>query len=135
MRKHGRFLLAAAAATAALGLTAGPAAAKTINLTIADSNDVQTVQVGDVIRVTLPANQTTPYHWKVTTKPKRSVAKITKAKYVGSTTGVPGSPGKQIYVIKAVGQGRTRMVAEYQEISTGATGGKDSTMVLAIVVR
>jgi predicted secreted protein len=136
MRTHGRLLVAAAATVAALSLSTSVAVAKTINLKIDDTNDVQVVHVGDLIKVSLPANNTTPYHWKITHQPNKKVAKVVKTSYVqGGKSGLAGAPGTQKYVVKAVGKGKTVIVMRYLEISTGVGGGKDSAMDLPIIVK
>jgi predicted secreted protein len=130
-----RPLLAALAAVAALGTAAGPAAAKTVKLNVVDDGAHVKVDKGDTIAISLPSNQTTPYHWVVTTKPKTSVARLTSAKYVGSGSGMPGAGGQQLYTIKATGKGATAFSTQYQEISTGAPGSGRSDFVITITVR
>src|SRR4051812_18760987 len=100
-------LLMPAAALAALALTASPAAAKQVAVTIADTGTTVTVHRGDTIRVALDANETTPYHWVVTRRPRAAVARIVTDRYLPGTSGMPGAPGTQRYTLKATGTGRT----------------------------
>jgi predicted secreted protein len=130
-----RPLLAALAAVTVLGIAAGPAAAKQVKLTIADDGAHVKVDKGDTISIRLDSNQTTPYHWVVTAKPKARVAKVAKAKYVQGGSNLPGAGGTQQYVIKATGKGATAFAAQYQEISTGAPGSGRSDFVITITVR
>jgi predicted secreted protein len=128
-------LLMPAATLAALALTASPAAAKQVALTIADTGTTVTVHRGDTIAIALASNQTTPYHWVVTWRPRPKVARLTSSRYVQGTGGVPGAPGTQRYRLKAAGTGRTTFATEYQEISTGAIGTGKSTFSVTIRVR
>ncbi len=135
MRMSGRLLLAPVVAAVAIGVAASPAAAKQVKLTIADTGKTVSVSKGDTISISLASNQTTPYHWVVTTKPNAKVAKVTKAKYVGAGTGVPGEGGQQQYVIAAKGAGKTSFKTEYQEISSGEVGSGKSTFAITIKVK
>jgi predicted secreted protein len=128
-------LLMPAATLAALTLTASPAAAKQVALTIADTGKTVTVHEGDTIAIALKANQTTPFHWVVTTRPKARVARVVSARYVQGTTGLAGAPGTQRYRLRATGAGRTSFTTEYQEISSGAVGSGPSTFSVTIRVR
>lgn len=130
-----RPLLVALAATAALGIAAHPASAKQVKLTIADDGAHVRINQGDTIAISLPSNQTTPYHWVVTTRPKTSVARVTKAKYVDGASNLPGSGGTQQYTIKGTGKGATSFASQYQEISTAAPGSGRSDFVITITVR
>jgi predicted secreted protein len=130
-----RPLLAALAAVATLGIAAGPAAAKQVKLTITDDGAHVKVDKGDTIAISLPSNQTTPYHWVVTAKPKASVARVTRAKYVQGGSNLPGAGGTQQYTIKATGKGATVFASQYQEISTDAPGSGRSDFVITITVR
>src|SRR5712691_1018210 len=111
-----RRLLLPLAALAAFAVAASPASAKQVKLTIADSGQAVSVHKGDTILVTLASNQTTPFHWAVTTKPKSSVLKVASSKYVAPGQGVPGQGGTQVYKLKATGKGSTTFTAEYVEI-------------------
>src|SRR3954452_19274789 len=135
MRTPGRLLSAAVTAAAVLAVSAGAAAAKNVTLTVADDGAHVKVAKGDTISISLPSNQTTPFHWVVTTKPKPSVAQLTKAQYVQGGSGLPGAGGRQQYVIKATGKGATAFATQYQEISTGAPGSGRSDFVITITVR
>jgi len=135
MRMHGRFLVGPAAALAALAVAAGPAAAKQVKLTIDDTGSTVAVKKGDTISISLASNQTTPYHWKVTTKPKASVARVTRDQYLQSGADRPGAGGTQRYVIKATGKGTTAFATQYQEISTDAVGSGRSDFKIAIKVK
>jgi predicted secreted protein len=130
-----RPILAALAAVATLGIAAAPAAAKQVKLTIADDGAHVKVDKGDTIAISLPSNQTTPFHWLVTTRPKPRVAKLTSAKYVQGGSNLPGAGGAQHYTIKATGTGATAFASQYQEISTGAPGSGRSDFVITITVR
>jgi predicted secreted protein len=130
-----RPVLAALAAVATLGIAAGPAAAKQVKLTIADDGAHVKVDKGDTIAISLPSNQTTPFHWVVTAKPKTRVAKLTNARYVQGGSNLPGAGGTQRYTIKATGTGATAFATQYQEISTGAPGRGRSDFVITITVR
>jgi len=130
-----RVLPVALAAAAALGIAATPAAAKQVKLTIADDGAHVKVDKGDTIAISLPSNQTTPFHWVVTAKPKTRVAKLTSARYVQGGSNLPGAGGTQRYTIKATGTGATAFATQYQEISTGAPGRGRSDFVITITVR
>jgi predicted secreted protein len=130
-----RLALVPAAALAALAVTAVPASAKQVKLSIADTGKTVMVSKGDTIAITLPSNQTTPYHWVIVGKPSTKVAKVTRNQYVGSGSGVPGAPGHQYYTIAAKGTGKTNFTAQYQEISTGEEGTGKSAFSIAIKVR
>jgi predicted secreted protein len=133
-----RRLLIPALALATLSVASAPAAAKQVTLTIADSGHTVTVHRGDTIRVALKANETTPYHWVVTKRPDRSVARVTSARYVqsaGEDGGMVGVGGTQRYTLDAVRAGSTRFVTQYQEISTGEVSGSDSRFAVRIRVR
>lgn len=134
MRMHGRLLLAPVAAAAALAVAAGPAAAKQVNLTIADTGGTVSVKKGDTISITLAANQTTPYHWVVTARPKPSVARVTRSRYIQGGSNLPGAGGTQRYVIRATGKGRTGFETEYQELNTGQPGSGRSDFAITIKV-
>lgn len=135
MRMHGRLLLAPAIAAAAIGVAAAPAAAKTVKLTIADDGAHVRLHKGDKIDISLPSNQTTPYHWVAYQKPKAKVAKLTRARYVQGPSTRLGAGGTQRYVIKAKGKGRTVFATAYEEISTGVQGTGRSDFVITILVR
>jgi predicted secreted protein len=128
-------LLMSATTLAALALTASPAAAKQVALTIADSGTTVSVHRGDTIAIALAANQTTPFHWVVTRKPQTTVARVTSSRYVQGTTGLAGAPGMQRYRLKATGKGRTAFATQYQEISSGTVGTGKSTFSVTIRVR
>jgi predicted secreted protein len=128
-------LLMPAALLAALTFTASPAAAKQVTLTIADTGTTVSVHQGDTIAIALPANQTTPYHWVVTWRPRPAVARVASSRYVQGTSGLPGAPGTQRYRLKATGAGRTAFAAEYQEISSGTIGTGKSTFSVTVRVR
>jgi predicted secreted protein len=130
-----RRLLLPVAALATLALAATPAAAKQVQLTIADDGRTIAVAPGDTLVVTLDANQTTPFHWVVTQRPKPSVVRISSAKYVQPSAPIPGKGGTQRYVLKAVGGGLTRFHAQYQEISTGHRQGTGSIFAVRIRVK
>jgi predicted secreted protein len=128
-------LLMPAVALAALALPASPAAAKQVALTIADTGTTVSVHRGDTIRVALEANETTPFHWVVTRRPRATVAKVTSSRYVQSPSDLAGAPGLQHYTVKATGRGRTSFAAQYQEISSGAVGSGSSRFTVTIRVR
>jgi predicted secreted protein len=128
-------LLMPAAALAALALTASPAAAKQVALTIDDTGSTVTLHKGDTIAIALESNQTTPFHWVVTTKPRPQVGRVTVNRYIQGTAGLAGAPGMQRYVIRATGKGTTRFAAQYQEITSGSVGSGDSTFAVRIRVR
>jgi len=130
-----RVLPVALAAAAALGIAATPAAAKQVKLTIADDGAHVRVNKGDTIAISLPSNQTTPYHWVVTTRPRARVARITSQKYVQGGSNMPGAGGTQHYTIKATGAGATAFATQYQEISTGEPGSGRSDFVITVTVR
>jgi predicted secreted protein len=128
-------LLMPAATLAALALTASPAAAKQVALTIADTGRTVTVHQGDTIAIALASNQTTPFHWVVTTHPRAAVARVVSARYVEGDTGLAGAPGVQRYRLRATGAGRTSFKTEYQEITSGDVGTGKSTFSVTIRVR
>ncbi len=135
MRTHGRLLIAAVAAVAALGVSAATAAAKNVRLTIADDGAHVKVHKGDTISISLASNQTTPYHWVVTSRPKARVARVTQAR--STSRAAPASPapaGRSSYVDQAKGTGATAFATQYQEISTGAPGTGRSDFVITITV-
>lgn len=122
---HGRRLIAPLAlAAAAVAVAAGPAAAKTVQVTESDSGDLVTVKPGDRIRIVLDANATTGYHWEVTDAPKRRVARVASSRYVADPAepGVVGSGGRQVTIVQAVRRGRTSVGMSYLAPGTNEAG-------------
>lgn len=116
---HGRILTVAAAA---LALGAAPAAARRVDVTQADSGSVVTVQRGDTIRISLPANVTTGYRWILSRRPDPAVARLRSARYVPPARTLPGAGGTQRYVLRGTGPGTTALRAVYRQVGSEALG-------------
>jgi predicted secreted protein len=90
-------------AVAGLALAAcGSSGAKTVALTQTDNGRTVALKTGDMLRITLPENLTTPYAWKFTAEPSAQVMALTSSKYVATPVApdVVGSGGHQIYTFK-----------------------------------
>ncbi|HEY8581587.1 MAG TPA: protease inhibitor I42 family protein [Capillimicrobium sp.] len=108
-----------AATTIAALAVAAPASAKTVTVTAADRGDTVRAEQGDTIRVSLAANQTTPFKWAVTKRPAAGVARLVGQRYVSPADAPPGAPGRQLYEIRATGAGTTAFRAAYRPLSGG----------------
>jgi predicted secreted protein len=114
---------------------AAPAAAKTVSLTGLKTNGAAVALApGDTLRIALPANYTTPYHWNVKTRPSARVARVVSSSYRQPTGGLPGQGGTQVYVLRAVAAGRTTFATVYESI-TGDPTPPPKRYAIAIRVR
>jgi predicted secreted protein len=108
----GRILLAATVVAAVFGAQASAQAV----VGIGDQSAGTTVrlQPGDLLAVSLSANGTTGYHWRLAAV-NRTVLRPDAATYVASLhpAGVVGSGGIALLTFKAVGRGRTALRLVY----------------------
>jgi inhibitor of cysteine peptidase len=118
------------AALLALFVSAAPAAAKTVRLTEEDSGKKLRVRAGDRVVIRLAENPSTGYRWKVTRRPDRVVARVTRSKYEAEPTESEGGPpvvgsgGTRTVRLRAVGAGRTAMRLTYVAAGDRPNGGR-----------
>jgi predicted secreted protein len=67
------------------------------------------------IVVTLPSNQSTGFSWHLAARPNKQVVKLVSHRYVAPTASNPGSAGKEIWRLRAVGAGSTRLRLAYEQ--------------------
>jgi inhibitor of cysteine peptidase len=110
MKKLGLIVIVAATA-ALLCYLAMPTASQAEQSANASHN--QEVQVGKQFRITLESNQTTGYRWQLARPLDQGVVKLVSSRYIGPAKQIPGAGGKEVWVFKAVGRGKTRIHLEY----------------------
>ncbi len=70
--------------------------------------------VGGELTVTLGSNPTTGYQWSEDAEiSDASIVKQVSHEFVGPDTDVPGTPGEEVWVFKALKRGTTTILLEY----------------------
>jgi len=92
--------------------------------------------VGDTLVVSLGANPSTGYSWKVATA-NRSVLRFDSASYVKAAKAplIAGAPGVAVLIFKVVGRGKTTLKLNYVSAGTPAKVGKTFSVVLSVLAR
>jgi inhibitor of cysteine peptidase len=86
-----------------------------------DANETFKVKAGDTVQLTLPAQPSTGYGWKIK-KPEPNVLKLVrKAKFVANTDTM-GAKGKMIWTFSVVGAGKAPVRALLLGPDAGSTG-------------
>ena len=108
---------------AVFGCSGGPksqAATKTVQVSIDDvlkqraiNQDVN-LGVGDMLKVTLGSNSTTPYRWTADAKiGDGTVLKQVSHAYVRPNSDLMGAPGTEVWMFTALKAGTTTIVTDY----------------------
>jgi inhibitor of cysteine peptidase len=92
------------------------------------------VNAGDTLTVTLASNPTTGFQWGETQITDKAIIQQTKSEYVEPVQGMLGAAGKQIYTLKALKIGETKVSTQY---SRPWQGGEQAewTFDLTIIVK
>jgi predicted secreted protein len=123
-------LRSALALALALLIPAAAASARTVRLTEEDSGKTVRVRAGDRVVIRLAENPSTGYAWKVTRRPDREVARVTRSKYEAEPTESEGGPpvvgsgGTRTVRLRAVGAGRTTARLTYVAAGDRPNGGR-----------
>jgi len=70
-------------------------------------------RVGQDISIELEANATTGYQWELANPLDEKILQLVKSEYLPEKTGLVGSGGKQMWVLKALKQGKTAVSFKY----------------------
>lgn len=114
---------AAAAAATALVLAAAASAGSVVRLTAAASGTTVRVHVGDTIVLSLAANASTGYSWRVTSRAPR-VLRLLSARYVPPRATSPplvGAPGTYVARFAVAHAGRGTLALAYARTTHPAT--------------
>lgn len=106
---------APAAAAAALVLAAAASAGTVVRLTEAANGTTARVHVGDSVVLTLPANASTGYSWRLTSRAS-AVLRLLSARYVPPKATNPpllGAPGTYVARFAVVRAGRGSLALAY----------------------
>jgi predicted secreted protein len=104
---------------------------KAVELNERDSGKSIDVFVTQVLIITLPANQSTPYHWVLTQEPNPAVLEKVANTYE-SEEGPPRTDGSEIWRFRAIGEGGTQLQLDYVSVDGGPpTGDRFSLSVRA----
>lgn len=93
--------------------------ANTASVTVVSSMSTSPIPIsgikGSSITITLPANQTTGYSWRIANKPNPAVIKFIRSDYIAPKSGAPvvGQSGVEAWTFQAVGRGSTTLLLEY----------------------
>ena len=82
----------------------------------AETNDMtNTIQatVGKEFAITLDANATTGYQWQFAKPLDESIIQLIRSEYLPDKTELVGAGGKQVWVFKALKQGKTAISFKY----------------------
>lgn len=72
------------------------------------------VRVGEEFEIRLKSNPTTGYSWTMREPPDEAVVVITDKAFIAPGSGRLGAPGEELWKLKAVGKGKTRISFEYR---------------------
>lgn len=86
-------------------LAAVAVAGPPVHLTIADSGGLIRVPRATRVVVTLPSNASTGFRWKLLAPLDRRIVRLVGHRYVASSSGLVGAPGKEIWRFRTVGAG------------------------------
>ncbi len=82
---------------------------------------VMSTVLGGELTITLGSNPTTGYQWTEDAEiSDASIVKQVSHEFVGPDTDVPGTPGEEVWVFKALKRGTTTILLEYSRSWTGA---------------
>jgi inhibitor of cysteine peptidase len=98
-RMLGAMLAVPLLAAAALG-------APPVSLVTGDNGRIVRAAPAARIVVTLPANPSTGFRWKLLAPLDRRILALVSHRYVAPKTAVVGAPGKEVWRFRAVGKGR-----------------------------
>ncbi|MFY9802495.1 MAG: protease inhibitor I42 family protein [Candidatus Acidiferrales bacterium] len=68
---------------------------------------------GKEFSITLPANHTTGYSWRLATQLDPAALKLINNTYYESTTGAVGAPGEEVWTFNALAQSKVQLTFEY----------------------
>ena len=71
------------------------------------------VQAGHDFTITLEANATTGYRWQFARPLDESAIQLVSSEYLADKTGLAGSGGKQVWVLKALKTGSSSITFRY----------------------
>lgn len=99
-----------------------------------ESHRTVKAKVGEQFRIVLTSNRTTGYTWRLAEPLDASRLKLINTDYVESKSGRLGAPGKQGWLIQAVGEGQTTVSLAYvrpweKDVSPAKTANFHVTIV------
>jgi inhibitor of cysteine peptidase len=113
--------LALGAPPAALSSSSPPAV---VDRVFADPSEALAVKTGQLFLISLAANPSTGYHWKVSTPPDASVVTFKGSAYHAVKSGLMGAPGEELFVYQAHGAGDAVIALDYVAPGTNAVVAK-----------
>jgi inhibitor of cysteine peptidase len=72
-----------------------------------------TVTVGQEFKITLQYNSSTGYQWQFAKPPDENFVKLLNTDYKPANSKLVGAPGDEIWTLKAVAKGRTKLELNY----------------------
>ncbi len=112
----------------ALALAAPVSAATVVGIGEQANGKSVALHRGDTLAVTLPANPSTGYAWKVSAV-DRHVLAATANGFVAPTTKLVGAPGVAVLLFRAAAAGKTVLRLAYVAPGTGKAGQRFSVTV------
>ena len=97
------------------GTGAGSGSAGQMAVGASYNNKEVNVKVGDVLAVTLESNPTTGYKWQVKGISDKAVLENTGSEFIAGGAGAhgAGTPGKEVWIFKALKEGKSTLTMEY----------------------
>ncbi|KHD38592.1 hypothetical protein NL50_03565 [Clostridium acetobutylicum] len=83
--------------------------------TLLITNGINRVKLGEKTWIILDANSSTGYVWRLTLDNSK-VYRIDKNFYLPSRTGSVGTPGKAVWILKAIKKGEASIVLNYARV-------------------
>ena len=92
--------------------------------------------VGDTLVVSLGANPSTGYSWKIATA-QRGMLRFDSSSYVKAAHAplIAGAPGVAVLIFKVVGRGKTTLKLNYVSAGTPKKVGKTFSVILSLLPR
>jgi inhibitor of cysteine peptidase len=89
----------------------GSTTSSTVELTARDGGSLQTIAVGQSIRISLDSNPSTGYRWEIDGAVPPILEESGAAQYVGGATSAPGAGGTEVwtFVGKSAGAGTLKL--------------------------
>ena len=91
------------------------------------------MNAGDNIVVSLPSNAATGFSWQLIQISDPAILQNTGNSYTVASAPLPGAPGNESWMFKALKSGTTSILMQYSQPWTGGIKGAQSIAVTVIV--
>jgi inhibitor of cysteine peptidase len=100
---------------------------------LSDPSKSLVVKVGREFTIVLESNRTTGYQWQTDEPVDESIVKLIRAEYQAPETRLVGAGGKEIWVFRALSQGRTTIRMKYvRPWEKDASPAKKASFVIVV---